>query len=179
MATRGRPRSFDREEALRRAMELFWQRGYESTSIADPTDVMGIHSPSPYAAFGSKEALFREAVELYDAREGEVTRRAFAEPTARAAVEAMLRGNADTFADPATPTGCMVVLGSIAVPDEAGGVAPSCPSGDGRTSTGCGSASTRRCETVTSRRRRTRLRSRPSTRPCSRGSPPGTRRRLP
>jgi AcrR family transcriptional regulator len=113
-ARRGRPRAFDRDAALHQAMEVFWERGYEGTSISELTRAMGINSPSLYAAFGSKEELFREAVTLYDAMEGSVTERALErEPTARAAVEAMLRANADMYADPANPAGCMVVLGTI------------------------------------------------------------------
>jgi AcrR family transcriptional regulator len=110
MAARGRPRGFDRDSALRCAMLLFWERGYEATSISDLTAAMGINSPSLYAAFGSKEALFRESIELYGRTEGSSTRRAvLEEPTARDAVEAMLRGNADMFTDPAHPAGCLVV----------------------------------------------------------------------
>ncbi|HTE59341.1 MAG TPA: TetR/AcrR family transcriptional regulator [Solirubrobacteraceae bacterium] len=111
MATRGRPRSFDREVALRQAVQLFWEQGYEGTSIADLTGAMGIAAPSLYAAFGSKEALFSEAIRFYC--EDSPTERALArEPTARAAVAAMLYDNADDYVDPATPRGCMLVLGA-------------------------------------------------------------------
>lgn len=111
MAERGRPRSFDREQALRRAMELFWRRGYEGTSLSELTEAMGIASPSLYAAFGSKERLFREAVALYEAMEGVATERALRdEPTARAAVAAMLLDNARMYGDATRPAGCMVVL---------------------------------------------------------------------
>jgi len=62
MVTRGRPRSFDRDAALRSAMKLFWKLGYEGASMAALTKAMGINAPSLYAAFGSKEGLFKEAV---------------------------------------------------------------------------------------------------------------------
>lgn len=92
-------------------MELFWAQGYEGTSIGDLTRTLGIGSPSLYAAFGSKEQLFREAIALYGDHEGGATHRALREqPTARAAVEAMLRDNAREYADPRTPSGCMVIL---------------------------------------------------------------------
>ena len=114
MAERGRPRSFGRDAALRRAMEVFWARGYEGTAISDLTAAMGINSPSLYAAFGCKEALFREAVELYGRDEGAIAARALAEePTTRQAVEAMLRNNADAYANPEHPPGCMVVLSAM------------------------------------------------------------------
>jgi AcrR family transcriptional regulator len=113
MGERGRPRGFDRGEALKRAMAVFWARGYEGTSMADLTAAMGINSPSLYAAFGCKEALFREAVALYRATDGAPTQRALAEgATARAAIEAMLRDNVVAFSRPDKPGGCFVVLGA-------------------------------------------------------------------
>jgi AcrR family transcriptional regulator len=111
MAARGRPRAFDRDVALRVALDLFWERGYEGTSLADLTQAMGIASASLYAAFGSKEALFREVMMLYGATAGEPPRRALREqPTARAAIEAMLRATADQITQPDTPHGCMLIL---------------------------------------------------------------------
>ncbi|WP_203184002.1 TetR/AcrR family transcriptional regulator [Streptomyces pratensis] len=111
MTGRGRPRSFDRDQALQQALMVFWERGYHSTSMADLTQAMGIKSPSLYAAYGSKKQLFQEAVTLYSSTEGAHTRRALTEqPTARAAVEVMLRDNAVAYTDPATPRGCLVVL---------------------------------------------------------------------
>jgi len=95
-------------------MELFWRHGYEGVSIADLTAAMGIAAPSLYAAFGSKEALFREAVDLYRDTNGSATRRALdCQRTTRGAIEAMLRDNADAFTDPALPHGCFVILGAI------------------------------------------------------------------
>lgn len=113
MATRGRPRGFDREEALRKAMYVFWERGYDGTSIADLLRATGLNPPSLYAAFGSKERLFREAVDRYGRIEGAAGLTALAEaPTAREAIEGMLRRNADHYSDPKTPSGCMVVVGA-------------------------------------------------------------------
>ena len=115
MGERGRPRGFDPDVALRRAMEVFWRHGFEGTSMSDLIAAMGIASPSIYACFGSKEQLFRRAVELYAETEGQRPRRLMEQaPTAREAVAAMLAANAHTFTDPATPPGCMVVLASVA-----------------------------------------------------------------
>jgi AcrR family transcriptional regulator len=95
-------------------MEVFWARGYEGASLGELTEAMGINKPSLYAAFGCKEALFREAVALYDALESAPIQRALDEaPTARAAVEASLRHNARAYSRPDQPRGCMVVLASL------------------------------------------------------------------
>lgn len=123
MVTRGRPRSFDRDAALAAAMKTFWQFGYEGASMAALTQAMGINSPSLYAAFGSKEALFKEAVQLYMATEDEKTRRTLGEqPTARGAMEAMLRRSVANLADPAGCRGCLLVLGDSNAAPEHGGI---------------------------------------------------------
>lgn len=112
MAERGRPRNFDRAEALHKAMEVFWSKGYDGASLTDLTEAMGINSPSLYGAFGSKEGLFREAVALYRDGEGGSTRRALLEASsAREGIQAMLQAAADRFTAPGVPPGCMVVLG--------------------------------------------------------------------
>src|ERR1700733_15269525 len=66
----GRPREFDIDRALERAMELFWRQGYEGTSLADLTRELGVTRPSLYAAFESKEGLFLKALDLYEVRAG-------------------------------------------------------------------------------------------------------------
>lgn len=106
----GRPRKFDRGAALRTAMELFWEHGYEGTSLSMLTSAMGITPTSLYAAFGSKDALFEEAVELYNSADSSPTDRALERRPTREAIETMLRRNADAYVDPDTPLGCMVVL---------------------------------------------------------------------
>lgn len=114
MADRGRPRKFDRTAALQRAMEVFWAKGFAGASMADLTAAMGINSPSLYAAFGSKEQLFREAVDLYRGTEGQrVWKDVETLPTARATVEAILMRTAESFTRPGKPTGCLVVLGAV------------------------------------------------------------------
>src|SRR5271154_4896499 len=94
----GRPREFDREIALVHARDLFWSRGYEGVSMADLVQVLGLASARIYAAFGSKEALFREAIELYESQEGGFADRALAEePTAIRAIERILREGIELY----------------------------------------------------------------------------------
>jgi AcrR family transcriptional regulator len=111
MATRGRPRTFDPDTALRQALDLFWEHGYEGTSLNDLAQAMGIASASIYACFGSKEDLFRKVMALYGMTSAEGPRRALREqPTARAAVHAMLRAVADEITRPDAPHYCMLIL---------------------------------------------------------------------
>jgi AcrR family transcriptional regulator len=114
VAKRGRPASFDRQEALERAMELFWARGYEGTTLEDLQAAMGgITPPSFYHAFGSKEALFKEAVDLYIETVGMLPVRALEDAvTVREGVEAMLRRAAEAFSEPGRPHGCLLLLGA-------------------------------------------------------------------
>jgi len=117
MAERGRPRSFDRDAALRQAMEVFWAKGYDGTSMADLTAAMDLNPPSLYAAFGCKEALFREAVALYLAVESRIWEAVDAAPTARAAIAALLRTSAEDFTRPGKPRGCLIVLSALNADD--------------------------------------------------------------
>ena len=114
MTKRGRPRNFDRSDTLQRAMQLFWAQGYDCTSMPDLVSAMKINSPSIYAAFGNKEKLFHEAVELYSATEGGRIWAAMAtQTTARSAIKAMLRTSAEEFTQPNKPRGCLIVLGAL------------------------------------------------------------------
>jgi AcrR family transcriptional regulator len=107
---RGRPRSFDRDSALERAMQLFWRQGYEATSLHDLTAAMGINPPSLYAAFGDKEHLFMEAVERYSCGPGGGTSRILKEePTAHGAIARLLKEAAVEMTRSCHPPGCMMV----------------------------------------------------------------------
>lgn len=111
MAVRGRPRNFDTEQSLVKAMQVFWEKGYEGASMADLTAAMGIGSPSLYAAFGSKERLFRQAIELYNATDGAaVWQETLAAPSAYGAVEAFLMTSALQFSTLDKPSGCFITL---------------------------------------------------------------------
>ncbi|CAN7303058.1 TetR/AcrR family transcriptional regulator [Caballeronia sp. LjRoot29] len=113
---RGRPRTFDRQAALTSAMEMFWLKGFDGCAISDLTVAMNINSPSLYAAFGSKEDLFREAIDLYGTLEGEATRFALAGPRGiREALSAMLKRSVEMFTRGPQPRGCMVMLGALNV----------------------------------------------------------------
>jgi AcrR family transcriptional regulator len=114
---RGRPRAFDREAALAEAMRVFWLKGYQATSMIDLTEAMGIGAPSLYAAFGSKEALYAEAIRHYgETYEGLVWTRFYAAATAREAVEFLLMDSAAMLTASLCdiPRGCMVALSSVA-----------------------------------------------------------------
>lgn len=115
MTPLGRPRTFDRALALRNAMEVFWALGYEGATLGDLQKAMGgLTPPSLYAAFGSKEELFREAVELYSRTLGAPMKKALDEtPTARAAIEALLHAAVQAFCKPGAPRGCMLVQGAM------------------------------------------------------------------
>ncbi|TJZ72984.1 TetR/AcrR family transcriptional regulator [Chitiniphilus eburneus] len=121
MAERGRPRCFDRAEALRRAMEVFWKYGYEGSSLASLTEAMQINSPSLYATFGSKEALFKEALDQYDRETGDNVGAILAEHgDTRSAFAAMLEASAQCFTTPGRPAGCMSLSALNCTPGNAG-----------------------------------------------------------
>jgi len=89
-------------------MEVFWERGYEGSSITDLTEAMGITAPSLYGAFHSKAELYREALERYQRTHGATGMRALEEPTARGFIERVLREAARTFTGARHPPGCMI-----------------------------------------------------------------------
>jgi len=104
----GRPRSFDRDVAVERALEIFWRDGYETASITRLTERLGINSPSLYAAFGSKRRLFDEAAVLYVRVFREKLEDCLAAPTARAGIERLLREFAVQRSEPGLPATCLI-----------------------------------------------------------------------
>ena len=105
--TRGRPRSFDRDVALDRAIRLFWSKGYEATSVRDLSEELGIGQPSLYNAFGGKRALFDEAVGVYDREYGGFIDAALdEEPTAVRAMRRILTEAPMRYTRRGLPRGC-------------------------------------------------------------------------
>jgi AcrR family transcriptional regulator len=119
--TKGRPRSFDRDDVLKRAMMLFWKHGYDATSVSLLTNAMGIGAPSLYAAFGDKRALFKEALDYYMKNYGAFTVRALEdESDPRAAIERFLLEAAAAFTSGDHPPGCMIITAATnCAPDSA------------------------------------------------------------
>lgn len=110
---RGRPRSFDRDAVLEQAMRLFWQHGYETTSMVELLEVMQITTPSVYSAFGDKERLFLESVERYIKGPASYQVEACKEVTAKAAINRILREAAENYVNPENPRGCMLVVSTV------------------------------------------------------------------
>ncbi len=119
MAQMGRPRAFDRDKAIDQALHLFWERGYEATSLSQLKAGIGggISAPSFYAAFGSKEELFRECAQRYLSRYATVTECLWNIALApRAALETALRASAKMQCERGHPKGCMVALAVMSAP---------------------------------------------------------------
>lgn len=115
-AHRGRPREFDREQALLQALDVFWQRGYEPASVAQLCTAMGIKPPSLYAAFGNKAELFLEAAEYYEKTFWSEAKRAIeAEEDVRVAITNFFLAAAAILTSTSAPCGCLVVLAAVNV----------------------------------------------------------------
>jgi AcrR family transcriptional regulator len=120
--TLGRPRAFDPDQALDRALEVFWRKGYEGTSIADLTAAMGINPPSLYGAFGNKEALFRRALDRYEALHEASWRDALDARTGYEAIERLLMRSAASLGDKRNPPGCLMVQAALCGGEECASV---------------------------------------------------------
>ena len=113
----GRPREFCTEQALETALHLFWRIGYEGTSMSDLTEAIGVNRPSLYAAFGSKEALFRLVLDRYAEKYDTALTAALAQPTAYSVAEALLLPPTHE-PSPTEAAGCLLVQGALACSDE-------------------------------------------------------------
>jgi AcrR family transcriptional regulator len=109
----GRPREFDIDEALATAGELFWNNGYDRTSLSDLTGAMKITPPSFYFAFGSKEKLFQMVIDRYTSEQYKFFQEALSEPTTRNVVKRLLYGFADMYTDGKHPPGCLALNSSL------------------------------------------------------------------
>ena len=150
----GRARQFDVDEALDRALEVFWARGYEGATLPELTMAMGINRPSLYAAFGNKEQLFRKALDRYQTGPMAFLTDALRKPTARAVVEAIFSGFVRMQRDRDKARGCLIVSGALACGEEAETVRPrvgSIETSDSNGVTGK-SGSSGPCRTATCRR---------------------------
>ncbi len=111
---RGRPKCFDEQEVLQKAMLLFWEHGYEATSISDLTQALEITAPSLYSAFGDKARLFYKSIDYYLAYEACPIETIFLEAkTAKIAFELYLYDNVKRLVQPNKPTGCMLVVAAM------------------------------------------------------------------
>src|SRR5882724_5169019 len=117
LTQRGRPRAFDPDVALDRAMHVFWAKGYEGASLSNLTRAMRINRPSLYAAFGNKEELFRKVLDRYVNGPLAYFGKALAAPKARDAIEQIFFGAAEMAGDPTVPAGCLMVQGALACGD--------------------------------------------------------------
>jgi len=105
----GRPRKHSRTETLERALEVFWARGYDATSVAHLTEACGVGPSSLYRTFGSKEGLYRQALEHYQRRDSGFARDALAQAALWDGIDQLLHGAADVFTRPGCPPGCAVL----------------------------------------------------------------------
>lgn len=114
MATAGRPRSFDKDDALKKAMYVFWEKGYEGTTMADLIQSIGMKAPSIYAAFGNKDAIFKEVVQSYLPIVVNGQLKALnSSPKIYDAVEATLKACVSLYTGKDNPHTCLVMTGAI------------------------------------------------------------------
>lgn len=117
MINRGRPRKFDLELALERAMHVFWRNGFEGASLDDLTAAMGISRPSLYAAFGDKHSLFLQVLDRYRQSPASYVNTALQKPTAFEVFRGLLYGVIDLVTDKRNPGGCLFVCGVLPIGD--------------------------------------------------------------
>ncbi len=110
----GRPRGFNYDEALDRAMHVFWRKGFEGASLNDLTAAMGIQPASLYKAFGNKRTLFEKALARYLAGPVAFVHDALNEATAFAVADRILRRTAEFLTEGRSRRGCMTIQAALA-----------------------------------------------------------------
>lgn len=122
---RGRPKTFDRDATLDKAMALFWQHGFDATSLSDLVAATGAKAPTLYAEFTNKEGLFRAVVERYNEKFAGQRKTALVCPecTVSEGIEKYFRSTAACFTDKEKPAGCFYICTSTALSAESGEVA--------------------------------------------------------
>ena len=115
---KGRPRKFDRDDALKTALHLFWTHGYEGTSVALLAEKIGVNPPSLYAAFGNKEQLFLEAVNYYSRYNGGFYHEAFRKRTSYEVARHILEHEVRLVTMPDAPEGCLMIQGALVTSPE-------------------------------------------------------------
>ncbi|GAA1365156.1 TetR/AcrR family transcriptional regulator [Catellatospora chokoriensis] len=118
----GRPREFDLDRVLGSALDVFWAKGYEGTTMADLSTATGLKPGSVYAAFGSKAGLFAQVLDRYEDSVFRYARDAIQEPTVREVIRHWLEGVARATTGPDTPPGCLLVHGALAAGDGAASI---------------------------------------------------------
>jgi AcrR family transcriptional regulator len=94
-------------------MLLFWERGYEGTSMADLTHAMDLNPSSIYAAFGDKHALFSLAVKRYMDSRAQYATKALEEPTLKRVIRALFDNTVTFLTTPGHPPTCMTLAGAM------------------------------------------------------------------
>jgi len=111
--SRGRPKLFDHDEVLEKTLKVFWEKGYEGASMAELTTTLGLNKPSLYAAFGNKEALFKQALARYLSGPVAFISIVMEAPTARKVAERFLFSSAEFLTSDQHPKGCLIVQGAL------------------------------------------------------------------
>jgi AcrR family transcriptional regulator len=119
LGTTGRPRCFCVDGALDKALDVFWRKGYDGTSLSDLTEAMGINRPSLYATYGNKEELFIKVLDRYAERYGSFVTDALERPNVSEAIEGLLKGGVCGLSSSDHPRGCLNVQGALACSDSA------------------------------------------------------------
>jgi AcrR family transcriptional regulator len=115
---RGRPRSFDESDALKKATQVFWSKGYDGVTIDDLVAGMGVGRPSLYAVFGDKRAIFLRALKAYAEAKGARAAKALLSPQSlRDSIAAFLRCAVESATEKGSARGCLLICVAPLVDD--------------------------------------------------------------